>query len=318
MKDTSIEKNNLHPRNPHRFRYDFEKLIKSCEELKPFVFINNYDSQTIDFAKPEAVKMLNKAILKHFYSISYWDIPKNYLCPPIPGRADYIHYIADLLASSNNGIIPEGKSVKVLDIGVGANCVYPIIGASSYGWQFVGTDIDPVSVQSANRIIDNNKTLIDKIEVRLQSSSKDIFKGVIKLDEVFDVSICNPPFHTSMEEANQGTLRKLRNLSGRKPSKTTLNFGGQNAELWCEGGEEKFVINMIQESVIFSDKCVWFTSLISKKEHLKNIYNALKSAKTLEVQTIEMAQGQKMSRIVAWTFWSKEQRKNRYKFVTEP
>lgn len=318
MKNTLTEKNNLHPRNPHRFRYDFEELIKNCPELKPFVFINNYDSQTIDFAKPEAVKMLNKAILKHFYKILYWDIPNNYLCPPIPGRADYIHYIADLLASSNNGIIPEGKSVKVLDIGVGANCVYPIIGTSAYGWQFVGSDIDLVSVQSARNIIERNITLTDKIEIRLQPSFNDFFKGIIMSDEVFDVSICNPPFHASSEEASRGTQRKIKNLSGRKSTKNILNFGGQNTELWCEGGEEKFVINMIRESATIPDKCMWFTSLISKKEHLQPIYSALKFSKVVDFQTIEMAQGQKISRIIAWSFWTKEQRKNRYKFVTHP
>lgn len=312
MKDILTEKNNLHPRNPHRFRYDFEELIKHCPELKPFVFINNYDSQTIDFAKPEAVKMLNKAILRSFYEISYWNIPNNYLCPPIPGRADYIHYIADLLASSNNGIIPEGKSVKVLDIGVGANCVYPIIGTYTYGWQFVGSDIDRVSVESARNIIERNHTLSNKIEIRLQPSSIDFFKGIIMPDEVFDVSICNPPFHTSLEEANRGTQRKIKNLSGKKFTNNILNFGGQNTELWCEGGEEKFVTNMIRESATIPNKCVWFTSLISKKEHLQAIYKALKINKVLDFQTIEMAQGQKISRIIAWTFWSKEQRENLY------
>ncbi len=312
MKDILTEKNNLHPRNPHRFRYDFEELIKCCPELKPFVFINNYDSQTIDFAKPEAVKMLNKAILRSFYEISYWDIPNNYLCPPIPGRADYIHYMADLLASSNNGIIPEGKSVKVLDVGVGANCVYPIIGTYTYGWQFVGSDIDRISVESARNIIERNHTLSNKIEIRLQPSSIDFFKGIIMPDEVFDVSICNPPFHASLEEANRGTQRKIKNLSGKKSTNNILNFGGQNTELWCEGGEEKFVINMIRESSTIPDKCVWFTSLISKKEHLQAIYKALKINKVLDFQTIEMAQGQKVSRIIAWTFWSKEQRENLY------
>lgn len=312
MRNTLTEKNNLHPRNPHRFRYDFEALIKHCPALKPFVFINNYDSQTINFAKPEAVKMLNKALLKHFYKISYWNIPNNYLCPPIPGRADYIHYIADLLASSNHGIIPEGKSVKVLDIGVGANCVYPIIGTSAYGWQFVGSDIDLVSVQSAKNIVERNPTLADKIEIRLQSSSNHFFKGIIMQDEVFDVSICNPPFHASWEEASRGTQRKIKNLSGKKSTKSVLNFGGQNTELWCEGGEEKFVINMIRESATIPDKCVWFTSLISKKEHLQAIYKALQINKVLDFQTIEMAQGQKISRIVAWSFWGKEQRESLY------
>jgi 23S rRNA (adenine1618-N6)-methyltransferase len=297
MKNIPSEKTKLHPRNLHRFRYDFEQLISSCPELKPFVFINKYDSQTIDFANSQAVKMLNKGILKHFYGIAHWDIPENYLCPPIPGRADYIHYIADLLGLNN-----KGKTVKVLDIGVGANCVYPIIGNTSYGWNFVGSDIDPVAVDSAQKIVANNDSLSGKIEIRLQTSSDNIFKGIIMPDERFDVSICNPPFHASLEDARQGTQRKIKNLTGKKPQSPTLNFGGQNAELWCEGGEEKFVIKMIQESATIPQKCVWFTSLISKKEHLLNIYKALKTVKVLDIQTIDMAQGQKMSRIIAWTF----------------
>lgn len=302
MKEIQHEKNNLHPRNPHRFRYDFQALTKSCPALLPFIFINKYDSQTIDFANPEGVKMLNKAILKHFYKISNWNIPQDYLCPPIPGRADYIHYIADLLACSNAGIIPKGRLIKVLDIGVGANCVYPIIGNYTYDWQFIGTDIDPVAIQSAKNIIDNNEVLRGKIEVRLQPSSSHIFKGIMLPEEVFAVSICNPPFHSSLAEATAGTQRKIKNLGGEKSLKPTLNFGGQKAELWCEGGEESFVKKMILESATIPNTCLWFTSLISKKEHLPSIYRALKNVKALEVRTIEMAQGQKTSRIVAWTF----------------
>jgi 23S rRNA (adenine1618-N6)-methyltransferase len=296
------EKTNLHPRNPHRSQYDFKALVEACPELLPFVFINKYESQTIDFANPNAVKMLNKAILQHFYAISYWDIPPHYLCPPIPGRADYIHYVADLLASSDKGIIPQGKTVKVLDIGVGANCVYPIIGTHEYGWNFVGSDIDPVAIQSAQKIIQNNSTISGKIEVRLQNHSDHFFRGIIQADEVFDVSICNPPFHASLEEATTGTQRKIKNLSGKKSQKPTLNFGGQNAELWCEGGEENFIKKMIEESATMPHKCRWFTSLVSKKEHLPSIYQALKRIKAIEVRTIDMAQGQKISRIVAWRF----------------
>ncbi len=302
MKNILTEKNNLHPRNLHRFRYDFERLIEVCPALKTFVFINKYDSQTIDFANPKAVKMLNIAILKHFYGIFYWDIPDNYLCPPVPGRADYIHYIADLLALNNRGIIPEGNAVKVLDIGVGANCIYPIIGSNSYGWNFVGSDIDPLAVLSAEKIVANNESLAEKIEIRLQTSPTDIFKGIVMPDEVFDVSICNPPFHASFEEATKGSLRKIKNLTGNNFQKPTLNFGGQNAELWCEGGEEDFVRKMIHESALIPQKCVWFTSLISKKDHLPTIYKILKQVKVAKFQTIEMAQGQKISRIIAWTF----------------
>lgn len=301
------EKSSLHPRNPHRFRYDFKQLTLACPDLSPFVSVNQYNSETIDFANPEAVKMLNKAILKHFYQIDFWNIPENYLCPPIPGRADYIHYIADLLASCNNGEIPKGKNLKILDIGVGANCVYPIIGTQSYAWQFVGSDIDPIAVKSAKDIISNNKALLGKIDCRLQASPSHIFHGIILPDEVFDVSICNPPFHSSLEEATAGTQRKNKNL-GLK-DKNTLNFGGQNAELWCDGGEETFVRKMILESAEIPLSVFWFTSLIAKKEHLPSIYHELRRSKATDVRTIEMSQGQKISRIVAWTFLNEEQQK---------
>lgn len=298
----STEKSGLHPRNPHRFRYDFKALIVSCPELEKFVSINKFGDESIDFANPDAVKTLNRAILKHFYQISLWDIPKNYLCPPIPGRADYIHYIADLLANDNQKQIPTGKKIKILDIGVGANCVYPIIGSQAYGWDFVGTDIDPIAIKSAQNIIKSNSVLTDKIECRLQPSNKHIFEGILKPNEFFDVSICNPPFHTSAEEAAAGSQRKIKNL-GLK-DKTKLNFGGQNAELWCEGGEETFVRNMIFESKEIGQQINWFTSLISKKEHLPSIYYYLKKVNAIEIKTINMAQGQKISRIVAWTFKS--------------
>ena len=137
MSKTITEKTNLHPRNLHKFRYDFELLSKNYPKLQAFVGTNEYQIETIDFSNPEAVKSLNTALLLTYYDIQGWDIPKNYLCPPIPGRADYIHYIADLLAESNNGIIPEGEAVQGLDVGVGANCIYPIIGNAVYDWSFV-------------------------------------------------------------------------------------------------------------------------------------------------------------------------------------
>jgi 23S rRNA (adenine1618-N6)-methyltransferase len=289
------EKTSLHPRNPHRFRYDFEVLVATCPALKPFVFINQFHSQTIDFANTEAVKMLNKAILQQFYGIQYWDIPATYLCPPIPGRADYIHYMADLLAAS------DSVKIKVLDIGTGANCVYPIIGSQVYHWHFVGSDIDPVAIQSAEDIVNQNPNLKGKIECRLQANANHIFKGIIQTDDYFDLTICNPPFHTSAAEAMAGTVRKNTNL-GYKNKAENLNFGGQNAELWCEGGELVFIKKMIDESSIFAGQCGWFSTLVSKKENLKGIYHQLRWQKAKDIETIEMAQGQKISRVVAWRF----------------
>ena len=301
------EKSGMHPRNPHRFRYDFEQLIKVCPELTPFVKLNKFNVESIDFADPQAVKMLNKALLKQFYDIAVWDIPAHYLCPPIPGRADYIHHMADLLASSNNDVIPTGPSVRVLDIGVGANCIYPIIGHKAYGWHFVGSDIDPVAIRTANQIIASNPSLKGAVECRLQSTPSNIFSNIMKTGEIFDLAICNPPFHSNAQEASEGSERKARNLSSEKTTTAQLNFGGQNNELWCEGGEAEFVRRMVKQSSELPNRCLWYSSLVSKKSNLYAINKALKKAKALQVRTIEMTHGQKQSRIVAWTFFTKEQ-----------
>ncbi|MCE2743776.1 MAG: 23S rRNA (adenine(1618)-N(6))-methyltransferase RlmF [Fluviicola sp.] len=308
-KEQPKEKEKLHPRNQHKERYDFVALIKSCSELGEFVKPNIHGDDSIDFANPDAVKWLNKAILKHYYGINYWDIPENYLCPPIPGRADYIHHISDLLRTSNYGKIPTGQKVKCVDIGVGANCVYPIIGIKEYDWSFIGSDVDPISIESAQKIIDSNENLQSKIELRLQPAKNDVFRNILNEDELIDVTICNPPFHSSLEEATKGTNRKIKNLSDKKPTKTVLNFGGQNAELFCEGGEERFIGTMIRQSRQFRNSCFWFSSLVSKQSSLKSIQEALKKAEVEETITIPMGQGNKTSRIVAWTFLTKEQQK---------
>ncbi len=307
----STEKTALHPRNKHRGRYDFDQLMQANPALASFVKLNAYNDASIDFANPHAVKALNGALLKHFYNISQWDIPAQYLCPPIPGRADYLHYIADLLASTNGGVIPQGDSVRVLDIGVGANAIYPLIGHREYGWRFVGADIDPVALKNAQHVFESNIDLSASIELRLQPIASAIFKGIVGLDDQFDLTICNPPFHASLHEASAGTQRKWQNLNKNSASykEEVLNFGGQAAELYCAGGEESFVNRMVSESKQIATQCLWFSTLISKAASLPSVYRALKNVNALQVKTIDMAQGQKKSRVVAWTFLNTSQQR---------
>jgi len=301
------EKSKLHPRNKNRERYDFKQLIDCCPDLAQFVTLNIYNDESIDFADPEAVKTLNKALLQFNYGIVGWDIPENYLCPPIPGRADYIHHMADFLCRNNYGKIPTGPKIKCLDIGMGASCIYPIIGVKEYDWSFIGSDIDPIAIESANHIIVSNPSLHGKVECKLQTNPKDFFYGIIRRDELIDLSICNPPFHASVQEAQSGTLRKINNLNSEKTTEPILNFGGQNHELWCDGGEEKFVRNMILQSKKFSSNCFCFSTLISKESNLKGVYRTLEQAEAIGVETIHMGQGNKISRIVTWTFLSAEE-----------
>lgn len=304
-KGSTVTKSNFHPRNKHQGRYDFAELIECYPELRPFVKLNAYQNESIDFANPQAVKCLNAALLKLHYGIANWRIPKGYLCPPIPGRADYIHHMADVLSGGQENEIPKGAQVKCLDVGVGANCIYPIIGNREYGWSFVGSDIDPEAIQAAKNIVMANTDLPETVDLRLQSNLKDIFYGIIKRGERFDLTVCNPPFHSSLKEALEGSRRKTSNLQGKRVDQPVLNFGGQHRELWYEGGELSFLSDMIRQSKKFSHSCLWFSSLISKQAHVKRVVQALGSAEVKEHSIIPMGHGNKVSRIVTWTFHTK-------------
>jgi 23S rRNA (adenine1618-N6)-methyltransferase len=291
-------KSMLHPRNQHREGYDFERLIVKSPELEAVTTRNPRGQMTIDFQDANAVRMLNRALLRAHYDIDFWDIPASFLCPPIPGRVDYIHYLADLLAESNGQEIPRGPAIKALDIGTGASLVYPLTGQHEYGWDFTGVDIDPASLKSARQICQRNGL---KIGLRRQHNPEDIFEGVVGPDDMFHVTLCNPPFHASLAQAEEGTRRKWRNLG--KGHSAELNFGGQNAELWCPGGEIGFIARMIEQSMAFAEQCLWFTCLVSKKDNLKPLSRLLNKARVAEFRVVEMAQGQKTSRFLAWTYY---------------
>jgi 23S rRNA (adenine1618-N6)-methyltransferase len=284
----------LHPRNRNNKLYDFKQLVAASPDLANYLTTTPAGTQSVDFSNPIAVRTLNKAILKVYYNI-HWDLPAGYLCPPIPSRADYLHYIADLLSDTQTGIIPQGEKITILDIGVGANCIYPLLGSREYGWSFVGTEINLEAISIAQKLVEQNE-LADSIKILHQKSPAHIFKGLPK-DLHFDLCMCNPPFHASRTEALEGTKRKWKNL---KIKTAQLNFGGHGNELWCPGGEVAFIKRMIEESP--NIKCRWFTTLVSKETNLPSIYQALNTLKGIEVRTIPMGQGQKKSRIVAWTF----------------
>jgi len=266
------------------------------------VGLNSHGTVSIDFADPAAVKALNQALLKADYGIGVWDVPAGYLCPPIPGRADYVHHLADLLSGGIEAKIPRGREVRILDVGIGANCVYPIIGGHDYGWSFVGTETDPVALAHAQKIVAGNGALAGRVQFRRQRSALAAFRGVVETGEKFAASICNPPFHASAEAAMAGARRKVRNLNGGRETAVILNFGGKNTELWCPGGEVDFIRRMITESVVSPGVCGWFTTLLSKGEHLPLIERALEQARVRERRVLPMAHGQKQSRIVAWRF----------------
>lgn len=307
-----VESANFHPRNRHQGQYNFAELVDANSMLKKHVVQSPSGKDTIDFFDPEAVKELNRSLLKHGYGINEWDVPEGYLIPPIPGRADYIHYAADLMSGNypkkTTDPIPTGNQIRCLDVGVGASCVYPIIGQKDYGWSFVGSDVDSRALNSAQTIVDINN-LSRSIELRIQDDEQSKFKGVVAKGEFFDLTICNPPFHSSEDEATMATKRKIQNLKGKPVKNVVSNFGGTHSELWCEGGELKFITDYINESKSYGEQILWFTTLISKKENVRLALKTLANLGALNTQVIEMAHGNKKSRLVGWSFKNRKGRK---------
>lgn len=302
MKDKNKKSENLHSKNVHQNGYNFEELVEVYPELKQFVFINKYGTETIDFANPKAVKAINTALLFKYYGIEFWDFPDDNLCPPIPGRVDYVHHLADLLKSS--GI---NEDATVIDVGIGANCIYPLLGNSVYNWKFLGTDIDKKSIDRAQKIIKKNN-LSDVIELKQQKDSTQIFKGILNEDDHFSATICNPPFYRSQEEAMLANARKQEGL-GRE-SGESRNFSGKQQELWYKGGEKAFIHTFLYESSMFKKQCFWYTTLVSKKENAESMLSSLKKLGATEIKTIPMHQGNKVTRFVAWTFLTSEEQKD--------
>ena len=303
----------MHSNNPHNNGYDMHALAQALPELAPYLIHNKYDRLTINFSDNNAVKLLNKALLKLEYGLLDWDIPDGYLCPPIPGRVDYLHHLQDYLVQHHYFSVNKKtpKTVTALDIGTGANVIYPLLASRAFGWNVIASDIDDGALISAQENINKNASLDMAIFLRKQHSNEHIFKGIIQKEDYFDVTICNPPFHESEQAALKGSVRKNKNLSRNKQKRASnvkavsqdesLNFAGQSNELWCEGGEKRFIKNMIRESKLFSKQVGCFTCLVSKKETLAPIIQLLKKA-SAKFDVIEMAQGNKVSRFIAWHF----------------
>ena len=275
-----------------------DALVAALPALAKFLAPNPRGEQTIDFSNPKAVLCLNQALLAHHYGVKSWQIPPGYLCPPIPGRADYLHHLSDLLANGERE--PKNAVPHVLDIGTGANLIYPIIGTCGLGWQFTACDTDGVAMTNAHRLVAENPAL-QSVQLLLQRNPESLFGGIIRPGDYFELTLCNPPFFKSQQDAEAQSRRKWRNLKGEESS-VKRNFGGKNNELWCEGGELAFINRMIEESVKFAEQVGWFTALVSQQDHIPLLKRTLRNVNAKGVTVVPMAQGQKNSRFIAWHF----------------
>jgi hypothetical protein len=126
------------------------------------------------------------------------------LCPPLPNRLNYICWLCEVITC---GIDPAGfhPSTHVLDIGVGASCIYPLLGHKLFGWKFTGSDIDPESLSWSRNIIDSNSL---SSEIRLvQVGSSDKVQGA--LEAWCGSAMCQGSRQRREDKRDENTARRV-------------------------------------------------------------------------------------------------------------
>ncbi|CAN6277375.1 unnamed protein product [Urochloa humidicola] len=303
----------IHPRNRYAAAApDFAALAELYPSFRPFVSVSERGRASVDFTDFSATRELTRVLLLHDHGVNWW-IPDGQLCPTIPNRSNYIHWIEDLLSSNLIPPIPSSSGrVRGFDIGTGVNCIYPLLGASLLGWSFVGSDVTDVALEWAKKNVESNPHLAELIEIRNANAASFISEseaivrdnilepeegramqkppvlvGVVKESESFDFCMCNPPFFESIEEA------------GLNP-KTAC--GGTAEEMVCDGGELAFVTHIIEDSVSVKNSFRWFTSMVGRKANLKLLMSKAREAGASVVKTTEFVQGQTARWGLAWSF----------------
>ncbi|KAF4692975.1 hypothetical protein FOZ60_012204 [Perkinsus olseni] len=229
----------MHPRNRHIKPVDYKELsIKTgCEELAQYVYHNRFGGYSINYNNRNAVKCLTKCILLHLYNIKGWTVPDGCLIPPVPTRENYVHHLADLIhpqQQQSSSKCYRDTSVKGIDVGIGGNGIYSLLGSALYGWQMIGTEVSQESIDNVQSIIDNNKDIVN-ITIKKQEDKMKIFEGCIDLEDTYTFSMCNPPFYEN-DDNNKDAMMN------RNPYK---DYGGSTVEMRCQGGELGFLTRSI-------------------------------------------------------------------------
>ena len=125
--------------------------------------------------------------------------------------------------------------------------------------------------------------------MRLQTNPEHILRGVVKKNERFDFTMCNPPFFDSMEE---------------RISRFGRGISHSESEECTPGGEITFLHRYARESVHFSDRIGWFSSMTGKKSSALNLRTYLQEMleKKSVVVLSEIGESQTKRWIVAWRF----------------
>lgn len=267
---------------------DFKILSEKHPEFRKYIKKVNENYYTIDWKDSNALKELCRVLLLNDYNIQYWEIPDGYLIPSITGRCNYIHWIHDLLEED---CIQNSELITGIDIGCGANCIYPLLGNKIYKWKYVCSEVNSMSIEIANRIINKNN-LTEEINIIHQTNSKYIYKNILSSTSHIYFSMCNPPYFSFEEKKHDNP-------------NTSCEYTSQ--EVYCEGGEYKFIKKMIKESKIFQNNVIWFTTLVGKKSNLNLLLEYLAKIKEIKrIKDITFYQGKLARWGLAWSYYDKD------------
>ena len=274
------------------FRPDFLTLIKEFPELKKYILKQNEDNEEefqFDWSNNELSLLMDKSILNYYFNIKYYDIPKGFLIPPIPSRINYINLINSIITKLINDI--DIKNIIGIDIGTGANIIYPILGYSIYKWKFICTEINKEAYNNAKLILQKNN-LENNINIIKQNNKDNIFISILNRENKYIFSMCNPPYYNYENEI------KLED----KKRDNEYNFD----EIYYKNGEYGFFQRYFEESICYKNNVFLYTILIGKKINAENIYDKLSSyndiIKIYNMQKI--LTGNNVRYIIYWSFFN--------------
>ncbi|XP_029374109.1 RNA N(6)-adenosine-methyltransferase mettl16 [Echeneis naucrates] len=280
----------MHPRNRYKDRPpDFAYLASKYPDFQQYVHTSLTGRPVVNFKEPEAVRALTCTLLKEDFGLTI-EIPLERLIPTVPLRLNYIHWVEDLI----NG---QKQLRRGIDIGTGASCIYPLLGATMNGWYFLATEVDDICFDYAKKNVEQNNLsdLIKVVKVPKKTLLMDALKAETEI--IYDFCMCNPPFF-----ANQLEAKGVNSRNSRRPPPSSVNTGGVT-EIMAEGGELEFVKRIIHDSLQLKKRLRWYSCMLGKKCSLAPLKEELRKQGVPKVTHTEFCQGRTMRWALAWSFY---------------
>ncbi|XP_017397114.1 RNA N6-adenosine-methyltransferase METTL16 isoform X1 [Cebus imitator] len=284
----------MHARNRYKDKPpDFAYLASKYPDFKQHVQINLNGRVSLNFKDPEAVRALTCTLLREDFGLSI-DIPLERLIPTVPLRLNYIHWVEDLIGHQDSD---KSSLRRGIDIGTGASCIYPLLGATLNGWYFLATEVDDMCFNYAKKNVEQNN-LSDLIKV-VKVPQKTLLMDALKEESeiIYDFCMCNPPFF-----ANQLEAKGVNSRNPRRPPPSSVNTGGIT-EIMAEGGELEFVKRIIHDSLQLKKRLRWYSCMLGKKCSLAPLKEELRIQGVPKVTYTEFCQGRTMRWALAWSFY---------------